>query len=195
MIKKLGLWTGIMAVLLIATIILGSKAITKQNEWKATEAYIASQNNSLEELLNQSSQNGAYDLSRDLGKEILVSEEGSEEVNKLLKDFFYTFLTYENLQEPFDKSIGTESFQEILERNKSIEKQSVKSEKHYLIYHEDMLLAEAIVAIRVTIQGEEIDTLRRFTIEMTEENGTYKINNFTTSNLEALYWGEDPWMN
>ena len=120
MIKKLGLWTGIMAVLLIATIILGSKAITKQNEWKATEAYIASQNNSLEELLNQSSQNGAYDLSRDLGKEILVSEEGSEEVNKLLKDFFYTFLTYENLQEPFDKSIGTDSFQEILERNKSI---------------------------------------------------------------------------
>ena len=193
--KKLGVWTGITVVLLIATIVFGLKAITKQKEWTATEAFISSQNNSLEKLLNQGAQNGAYDLSRDLGKEILVSEEGSEEVERTLRDFFYTFLTYESLEESFDKSIGTESFQEILERNKNIEKQSVKSEKHYLIHHGDMLLAEAIVALKETVQGEEIDTLRRFTIEMTEENGRYKINNFTTSKLEALYWGEDPWMN
>ena len=193
--KKLAIWTGISVVLLITTIIFGSKAMVKQKEWKATEAYIATQSNSLSKILEEGEQSGAYDLSRDVQKEIIVSEEVSESVGKVLNEFIYTFMTYESLDAPYDKSIATESFQEILIRNPNIEAQKVQSEKRYLIHHEDILLVETIIALKETVKGTETDVLRRFTIELKKENDTYKINNFTTCELEPLFWEEDPWMN
>ena len=193
--KKLAIWTGISVVLLITTIIFGSKAMVKQKEWKATEAYIAGQSSSLSKILEEGELNGSYDLSRDLNKEIVVSEEENEEVEALLHEFLYSFMTYESLDAPYDKDIATESFQKILVRNPNVKSQKVQSEKHYLIHYEDKLLIELITAMEETYLGAEADVLRRFTFEVTKENEVFKINNFTTSELEPLYWEEDPWTN